>query len=425
MNPFANRLGEIVFVAAMLARIPAAFADDNTNGASPADPVVTTGADVVSTAPQDVGASEPPYDINADTDPAALTDFREALDPYGTWEQDPTYGVVWVPSPDVVGSDFAPYVTAGNWGVSDGGEWTWVSDYSWGWAPFHYGRWAWIGHHGWGWVPGRVYAPAWVVWRTGYYDDYYVGWAPMPPTWYWYGGFAVGLGFRPYLPFVFCPSHHVFAPHVYNHIVPASHVGAIAARTQPYYAATASVAGSNHALAMTHGPSFATAHVPASAVPTQRIAPDAHTTAFAHSSSHVYRGNEGLGLAHSTTLGGGYASGYNQARPALPQAASPRAYPPSYRSAPSYLPSLGNRSAPSYAPRASGSATYAAPRAYAPSPSLRAEPSFHASAPSYHAAPSFHASAPSYHAAPSLHASAPSYHAAPSSHGGGGGGRHR
>jgi hypothetical protein len=410
MNPLVTCFGGVLFVAAMLTRATAASADDTNNGAAPPDPAVAQsspsgenfgdtqlpppGTDAVPPAPQDVGAAEPSYDINADTDPSALTDFREALDPYGTWEEDPTYGVVWVPSPNVVGSDFAPYVTAGHWGISNGGEWIWVSDYSWGWAPFHYGRWAWISQRGWGWVPGRVYAPAWVVWRTGYYDDYYVGWAPMPPTWYWHGGFAVGLRFRPFLPFVFCPSHYVFAPHVYGHIAPASRVGAIAVRTQPYYAATPSVVG-HQALAMTRGPSFAAAHVPASAVPTQRIAPDAHATAFARSSPRVYRGNEGLGLAHSTTFGSRSPSGYSQARPTVPSTGA-RAYPPSYRSVPSYVPYQGSRSAPSYTPRASGSFTYAAPRAVAPSPSFRAQPSYHS------AQPSFHSSAPSYHAAPSF-----------------------
>jgi len=56
--------------------------------------------------------------------------------------------------------------------------WTWVSDYSWGWAPFHYGRWIVIVGHGWCWVPGTIWGPAWVAWRAG---DGFVGWAPLPP----------------------------------------------------------------------------------------------------------------------------------------------------------------------------------------------------------------------------------------------------
>src|ERR1700737_1481544 len=31
----------------------------------------------------------------ADTDPAALSDFRQPLEPYGTWADDSQYGTVW------------------------------------------------------------------------------------------------------------------------------------------------------------------------------------------------------------------------------------------------------------------------------------------------------------------------------------------
>ena len=198
-----------------------------------------------SSAPQAAPASEPTdpaaYDASADTDPSALTDFRETLTPYGSWEDDATYGVVWVPSASVVGDNFTPYVSDGHWALADDGNWMWVSDFNWGWAPFHYGRWLWISGRGWGWIPGRVYSHAWVVWRTGYYDDYYVGWAPMPPTWYWRSGFAYGLYYVPPAPYVFCSSRYVFYPHVHSYIVPASRVSVIAPRTQPYVAAAATV----------------------------------------------------------------------------------------------------------------------------------------------------------------------------------------
>ena len=190
-------------------------------------------------------ASEPTdpaaYDASADTDPSALTDFRETLTPYGSWEDDATYGVVWVPSASVVGDSFTPYVSDGHWALAEDGNWMWVSDFNWGWAPFHYGRWLWISGRGWGWIPGRVYSHAWVVWRTGYYDDYYVGWAPMPPTWYWRSGYAYGLYYVPPAPYVFCSSRYVFYPHVHSYIVPASRVSVIAPRTQPYVAAAATV----------------------------------------------------------------------------------------------------------------------------------------------------------------------------------------
>jgi hypothetical protein len=111
-------------------------------------------------APAAAPGSDGPGSDYDDTDPSALTDFRGALDPYGSWGQDPTYGTVWVPSQSVVGDDFTPYVTAGHWVYDD--DYTWVSDYDWGWVPFHYGRWVYGPSFGWGWVPGRRYAPAWV-----------------------------------------------------------------------------------------------------------------------------------------------------------------------------------------------------------------------------------------------------------------------
>jgi len=53
-----------------------------------------------------------------------------------------------------------------------------VSDYPWGWGPFHYGRWFYDDYYGWAWVPGPEWGPAWVAWRSG--GGYY-GWAPLGP----------------------------------------------------------------------------------------------------------------------------------------------------------------------------------------------------------------------------------------------------
>jgi hypothetical protein len=100
--------------------------------------------------------------------------FYDDLSPYGDWINYPGYGYVWMPD---AGPDFRPYSTNGNWVYTDAG-WTWSSDYSWGWAPFHYGRWFYEGGYGWMWVPGNEWAPAWVSWRGG--GDYY-GWAPLGP----------------------------------------------------------------------------------------------------------------------------------------------------------------------------------------------------------------------------------------------------
>ena len=100
--------------------------------------------------------------------------FYDQLSPYGNWISYPEYGYVWMPN---AGPDFRPYASNGNWLYTDAG-WTWASNYSWGWAPFHYGRWFYENGYGWLWVPGNQWAPAWVSWRGG--SDYY-GWAPLGP----------------------------------------------------------------------------------------------------------------------------------------------------------------------------------------------------------------------------------------------------
>ncbi len=102
--------------------------------------------------------------------------FYDQLTPYGTWINTPEYGYVWMPNQ--VPGDFSPYLTGGHWVYTDYG-WTWVSDYDWGWGPFHYGRWYDDGVYGWMWMPGYDWAPAWVVW--GDYDGYYC-WAPVAPN---------------------------------------------------------------------------------------------------------------------------------------------------------------------------------------------------------------------------------------------------
>ena len=108
--------------------------------------------------------------------------FYDQLSPYGEWVDYHNYGYVWIPD---VGSNFRPYSTNGHWILTNSG-WTWVSNYEWGWAPFHYGRWDYDNYYGWFWVPDTHWAPAWVTWRraNGYY-----GWAPMEP------GFSISISF--------------------------------------------------------------------------------------------------------------------------------------------------------------------------------------------------------------------------------------
>jgi len=183
-----------------------------------------------------VGSETEGYD---DDDPAALNDFRPALEAHGAWVDDPSYGTVWVPTGAEVGPEFRPYVTAGHWTYDD--DWVWVSDYEWGWAPFHYGRWVWIGGRGWAWIPGRVYRGAWVTW--GMDDGYgYLGWAPMPPAFVWFGGAPVAFSVYVAPRWVYCPRGEVFSPVVRTRIVTGAAAAPIATRVHPYVAAAPTVA---------------------------------------------------------------------------------------------------------------------------------------------------------------------------------------
>ncbi len=184
-----------------------------------------------------IGSDADSYD---DNDASALKDFRQPLDPYGTWVDDSTYGTVWVPSSGVVGPDFQPYVSAGHWAYDD--DYVWVSDYPWGWAPFHYGRWIFIEGRGWSWIPGREYRGAWVTWSVD--DGYsYLGWAPMGPAFVWFGGVPVGWHGYWGPRWAYCPRGAVFEPRVGAHVVVGPAAVAIAGRMRPYAVADVRVGG--------------------------------------------------------------------------------------------------------------------------------------------------------------------------------------
>ncbi|RYE13025.1 MAG: hypothetical protein EOP51_30480, partial [Sphingobacteriales bacterium] len=112
----------------------------------------------------------------AQQEDVSLQSFYDELSPYGQWIQDPQYGYVW--RPDVDQEEFRPYYTNGRWAMTEYGN-TWVSNYEWGWAPFHYGRWVYNRYNNWVWLPDTIWGPAWVSWRSG--GGYY-GWAPMGPS---------------------------------------------------------------------------------------------------------------------------------------------------------------------------------------------------------------------------------------------------
>src|SRR5579872_827469 len=206
-------------------------------GVGPSD---TQGQADSASGPGNAGYAAGEYPIGEDTDsysdndPSALTDFHGALDANGSWVDDGVYGTVWMPSTAAVGPDFVPYVTAGHWVYDD--DWVWVSDYPWGWAPFHYGRWVFIDGRGWGWVPGRVYRGAWVTWSVD--DGYgYVGWAPMAPAFLWFGGVAVGWNVYVGPRWVYCPRGAVFSPGIGGRVVAGPAAAPIAARMHMYVGA--------------------------------------------------------------------------------------------------------------------------------------------------------------------------------------------
>ena len=114
--------------------------------------------------------------VMAQNEDVSLQSFYDELSPYGTWIQDPQYGYVW--RPDVDQDEFRPYYSNGRWAMTEYGN-TWVSNYDWGWAPFHYGRWVYNRYNQWLWIPDTVWGPAWVSWRSG--GGYY-GWAPLGPS---------------------------------------------------------------------------------------------------------------------------------------------------------------------------------------------------------------------------------------------------
>jgi hypothetical protein len=332
-----------------------------------------------------------------DTDPGALTEFQAELAPHGAWVNDPTYGMVWVPNREVVGADFAPYVTGGHWALTEDGDWIWQSDYPFGWVTFHYGRWVYIPGSGWAWIAGRRYAHAWVVWRTPYDGYDYVGWAPMPPYYYWSGGVAVSFWVLPPTPWVFCHSHYVFSSHWHSHMARGHHVAEAARRTRPHEPANPSAgsgrgnSGGHRFANPTRGPSLDSARVPASAAPRARVQPNQRALAASRPSQ----------VSPSAAYGGARPQPLGRAAPSSGAAAVSR---PVYRGAPSHsAPAYaGNRAMPQRLP--GGASSYRA----SPGTAARPGSSYGAGRPTPYYGPS---SSPSNASRPSALPShrAPSY----------------
>jgi Family of unknown function (DUF6600) len=373
-------------------------------------------------------------------DPNAYQQFEGALDQYGSWYDDPSYGHIWVPSAGSVGNDFSPYSTGGHWVLTEYG-WTWVSDYSWGWAPFHYGRWSYVGAYGWSWIPGTCWGPGWVSWRSG---GGYVGWSPLPPA-----GVRVGppLGVRS--PWRFTVAAQLGAAHLTY--LPAHVVPSVFARTSVINNyRTANVGGAT--IRMNAGPTgtFVGAGVGVStpgrlasiapgAVPRANIVPRLGTSL--QSRPWVQARVSGLDTHVSSARP---TAGAPAGPRSIPLSSRPQSFqgprPMQYQAArPSYIPPAHERpvytsprpyyapvySQPHYAPTYTShpyTPAYSQPH-YAPSYSAPSYAAPHYSAPSY-SAPAQQYSAPSY-SRPSY--SAPAHNSAPAVHSSGGhfGGGHR
>lgn len=165
----------------------------------------TTNAQIASPPSVDDVYNQSDIDDQLPPDDVSYQVFYDDLSPYGNWVDYPAYGYVWIPR---IFGEFHPYATQGHWVMTNYG-WTWVSDYRWGWAAFHYGRWAYETQFGWMWIPGRVWGPAWVSWREN--DDYF-GWAPLGP----YGNRYATMG-HPHDHYRFVPRRYFTDRYVYNH----------------------------------------------------------------------------------------------------------------------------------------------------------------------------------------------------------------
>lgn len=149
-------------------------ADSSVASASPASAPAASGATNAQSPPNPSATATTASDGN--TTDAEADYFYDQLSPYGQWVNVTGYGPCWQPSN--VPLDWRPY-TLGHWVFTDDNGWLWVSDEPFGWCTYHYGRWALTPAAGWCWVPGRLWGPAWVVWRHG---DGFTGWCPLPPA---------------------------------------------------------------------------------------------------------------------------------------------------------------------------------------------------------------------------------------------------
>lgn len=144
-------------------------------------------------------------------------EFVQPLQPYGQWV-DVRGTRAFRPDVAVVGADFTPYSSGGQWVNTDAG-WVFESSYPFAWATYHYGRWFLDPNVGWVWVPDTTWGPSWVDWR---YGGGYAGWSPLPPPM-----FASYYSPR----WVFVESRYIGDPGWYGYRVPGNRIGSVVAVT--------------------------------------------------------------------------------------------------------------------------------------------------------------------------------------------------
>ena len=94
------------------------------------------------------------------------------LDANGNWYNVPGQGYVWSPyDAQAEGASWDPY-GYGHWVYYPRFGYVWVSNYTWGYAPFQCGLWNYFDNFGWGWAPGGGCNP-W--WGDGFYGAGYYG----------------------------------------------------------------------------------------------------------------------------------------------------------------------------------------------------------------------------------------------------------
>ncbi|HET9264736.1 MAG TPA: DUF6600 domain-containing protein [Vicinamibacterales bacterium] len=109
--------------------------------------------------------------ISAQYLPPETRPYAGALDSYGDWRYETTYGYVWYPR---VAVGWRPYYS-GRWSHLRPWGWTWIGRDPWAWPTHHYGRWGFSAGL-WFWIPGHHWGPAWVSWA---YAPGYVSWCPL------------------------------------------------------------------------------------------------------------------------------------------------------------------------------------------------------------------------------------------------------